>query len=211
MSLTRNQRKMKRDRLAYAFTFAIVMMALLAYIFIFATTVVHNKEVDETTKAQPSVTVSSGATATQFVTPVESIPVVIVEDEADELEIEAQMPEFGYNYEYVVGVVAAECRGEPYEGQLAVAQCIRTTAERRMLTPEEVVKLPNRYASPCTNSSDLDLVRDACCDTFVHGVSATDEPIEYFYSTRGGYVSNWHENNLEFVMEIGNHRFFKER
>lgn len=123
---------------------------------------------------------------------------------------EAQMPEFGYDYGYVCAVVAAECRGEPYEGQLAVAQCIRTTAERKMLTPEEVVKLPNRYTDPCTYAPDIELVRDACCDVFVHGISATDEPIEYFYSTVGGFVSEWHENNLEFVMEIGNHRFFKE-
>jgi hypothetical protein len=79
-----------------------------------------------------------------------------------------------------------------------------------MLTPEEVVKLPNRYADPCTYASDIELVRDACCDVFVHGISATDEPIEYFYSTVGGFVSEWHENNLEFVVEIGNHRFFKE-
>ena len=123
---------------------------------------------------------------------------------------EAQMPEFGYDYGYVCAVVASECRGEPYEGQLAVAQCIRTTAERKWLTPEEVVKLHNRYADPCTYASEIELVRDACCDVFVHGISATDEPIEYFYSTVGGFVSEWHENNLEFVMEIGNHRFFKE-
>ena len=210
MSLTRNQRKARRDRIAYGVTFATLVLALLAYLLIFATTVVHNQESVEEPPVEPAI--SSGATVVPFITPVAEIPVAIETEDFDyEVDTEAQMPEFGYDYEYVVGVVAAECRGEPYEGQLAVAQCIRTTAERRMLTPEEVVKLPNRYASPCTNSSDLDLVRDACCDTFVHGISATDEPIEYFYSTRGGYVSNWHENNLEFVMEIGNHRFFKER
>ena len=140
------------------------------------------------------------------------LPTVTFEPEiSDEVaHKEAQMPEFGYDYAYVVSVVAAECKGEPYEGQLAVAQCIRTTAERRWITPEEVVKLPNRYADPCTYAPDIELVRDACCDAFVHGISATDEPIEYFYSTVGGFVSVWHENNLEFVMEIGNHRFFKE-
>ena len=29
------------------------------------------------------------------------------------------MPEFGYDYDYVVRVVAAESRGDLYEGQLA--------------------------------------------------------------------------------------------
>ena len=128
-----------------------------------------------------------------------------------ECEKEAQLPEFGYDFDYVVGVVAAESRGEPYEGQVAVAQCILETSEKRMMTPEEVVKMKNRYASPCKTQEGKDLVMDACIDVFIHGEKAFDEPIEYFYSTRGGFVSDWHENNLEYVATIGNHKFFKER
>lgn len=124
---------------------------------------------------------------------------------------EAQLPEFGYDFDYVVGVVAAESRGEPYEGQAAVAQCILETSEKRMMTPEEVVKMKNRYAIPCETQEEKDLVMDACIDVFIHGEKAFDEPIEYFYSTRGGFVSDWHENNLEYVATIGNHKFFKER
>lgn len=124
---------------------------------------------------------------------------------------EAQLPEFGYDFDYVVGVVAAESRGEPYEGQVAVAQCILETSEKRMMTPEEVVKMKNRYASPCETQEEKDLVMDACIDVFIHGEKAFDEPVEYFYSTRGGFVSDWHENNLEYVATIGNHKFFKER
>ena len=128
-----------------------------------------------------------------------------------ECEKEAQLPEFGYDFDYVVGVVAAESRGEPYEGQVAVAQCILETSEKRMMTPEEVVKMKNRYASPCETQEEKDLVMDACIDVFIHGEKAFDEPIEYFYSIRGGFVSDWHENNLEYVATIGNHKFFKER
>ena len=124
---------------------------------------------------------------------------------------EAQLPEFGYDFDYVVGVVAAESRGEPYEGQVAVAQCILETSEKRMMTPEEVVKMKNRYASPCKSEDEKNLVIDACIDVFIHGEKALDEPIEYFYSTCGGFVSDWHENNLEYVATIGNHKFFKER
>ena len=140
------------------------------------------------------------------------------EQELDEsiVQQEARMPEFGYDYEYVMRVVAAESRGEPYEGQLAVAQCIRETSERTMMTPEEVVKQINsngtrQYAQPVDLSVVTDSVRDACCDVFVLGVSATDEPIRYFYSTASGFYSAWHENSLEYVMTIGNHRFFRER
>lgn len=128
-----------------------------------------------------------------------------------ECEKEAQLPEFGYDFDYVVGVVAAESRGEPYEGQVAVAQCILETSKKTLLNPEEVVKMKNRYASPCKTQEEKDLVMDACIDVFIHGEKAFDEPIEYFYSTRGGFVSDWHENNLEYVATIGNHKFFKER
>ena len=128
-----------------------------------------------------------------------------------ECEKEAQLPEFGYDFDYVVGVVAAESRGEPYEGQVAVAQCILETSRKQMITPEEVVKMKNRYASPCKSEDEKNLVIDACIDVFIHGGKALDEPIEYFYSTCGGFVSDWHENNLEYVATIGNHKFFKER
>ena len=124
---------------------------------------------------------------------------------------EAQLPEFGYDFDYVVGVVAAESRGEPYEGQVAVAQCILETSKKRMMTPEEVVKMKNRYASPCKSEDEKNLVINACIDVFIHGEKAIDEPIEYFYSTCGGFVSDWHENKLEYVATIGNHKFFKER
>ena len=126
-------------------------------------------------------------------------------------DVEAKIPEFGYDFDYVVGVVTAESRGEPYEGQIAVAQCILETSQKTLATPEEVVKIKNRYASPCENQEEKELVIDACIDVFVHGKKAFNEPVEYFYSTCGGFVSNWHESNLEYVGTIGNHKFFKER
>lgn len=198
MSKTRNERIQSRNYILLI----ILLLLMLCNIFVMLYRyLVWQRETEVSPNPVTEVTV-----------PIEVVhSVQIIPDIPEEVaQQEAQMPEFGYDYGYVCAVVAAECRGEPYEGQLAVAQCIRTSAERKMMTPEEVVKLPNRYADPCTYAPDIELVRDACCDVFVHGISATDEPIEYFYSTVGGFVSEWHENNLEFVMEIGNHRFFKE-
>lgn len=144
--------------------------------------------------------------------PVQLIPCVSeVEIDPVVVQQEAQVPEFGWDYEYVLRVVAAECRGEPYEGQLAVAQCIYNTAEARNMTPEEVVKEANQYASPVSLDLVTESVRNACCDVFVLGNFLTDEPIRFFYSTRNGFVSKWHENNLEYVMTIDNHKFFKEK
>lgn len=144
--------------------------------------------------------------------PVQLIPCVSeVEIDPVVVQQEAQVPEFGWDYEYVLRVVAAECRGEPYDGQLAVAQCIYNTAEARNMTPEEVVKEANQYASPVSLELVTESVRNACCDVFVLGNFLTDEPIRFFYSTRNGFVSKWHENKLEYVMTISNHKFFKEK
>ena len=205
MSRTRNERK--RDR-TYVLALTVIVAAIVTIVLSVVYLLGQHDAVREPMQ-QPEVVAK--AIPTEILVHNNPEPKEVQELEESMVQQEARMPEFGYDYEYVLRVVAAESRGEPYEGQLAVAQCIRTTAERRMLTPEEVVKMPNRYADPCTYAPDIELVRDACCDAFVHGISATDEPIEYFYSTVGGFVSEWHENNLGFVMEIGNHRFFKER
>lgn len=114
-----------------------------------------------------------------------------------------------YDYEYVLRVVAAECRGEPYEGQMAVAQCILNTAWARSMTPEEVVKEKNQYAKPVSNLEHIELVREACDAVFFRGETVTDEPIRFFYATRNGFVSEGHERRYEFVMQIGDHKFFK--
>lgn len=111
--------------------------------------------------------------------------------------------------EYVERVVAAESRGESIEGQMAVAQCIRTTAEVTGQTPEQVVKVKNQYAQPVSASEVTDSVREACYRVFYIGESVVDDDIRYFYATTGDFYSAWHEENLEYVTSIGNHKFFK--
>lgn len=206
MSRTRNERKRYRT---YILALTMIVAAIVTIVLSVAYLMWQHDAVVEPT--QQSEVVAK-------VIPTEIIVHNDFEQELDEslVQQEARMPEFGYDYEYVMRVVAAESRGEPYEGQLAVAQCIRETSERTMMTPEEVVKQVNsngtrQYAQPVDISVVTDSVRDVCCDVFVLGVYATDEPIRYFYSTASGFYSAWHENNLEYVITIGNHRFFKER
>lgn len=126
----------------------------------------------------------------------------------------AQLPATSYDFDYVTRVVAAECRGEPYEGQLAVAQTILERSCATYLNPEEVVKQSvngvRQYAEPVAQELVTESVYNACVEAVIYGRGATDEPIQYFYSVVGGFYSSWHENNLEFVVQIGNHRFFKE-
>lgn len=209
MSRTRNERKIYRT---YILALTVIVAAMATIVLSVAYILGQHDAVVEPTQ-QPEVTAK--VIPTEIIVHNDAEPKEAQELEEYLAQQEASMPEFGYDYDYVMRVVAAESRGEPYEGQLAVAQCIRETSERTTMTPEEVVKQVNpngtrQYAQPVDISVVTDSVRDACCDVFVHGISATDEPIRYFYSTASGFYSAWHENSLEYVTTIGNHRFFKE-
>lgn len=117
--------------------------------------------------------------------------------------------EIGWDFDYVVRVVGAEARGEPWEGKLAVCQCIQETAERTGKTPYEVVQ--KGYASPVGRDvmDGMEDVNEACLLVFLNGYKPFAEPIQYFYSTANGFYSEWHESQV-FCFEIGSHRFFKE-
>ena len=210
MSRTRNERK--RDR-TYIFALTVIVAAIVTIVLSVAYLLGQHDEVVESTQQSEVV---AKVIPTEILVHNDPEPKEVQELEESLVQQEARMPEFSYDYEYVMRVVAAESRGEPYEGQLAVAQCIRETSECTTMTPEEVVKQVNpngtrQYAQPVDLSVVTDSVRDACCDVFVHGISATEEHIRYFYSTASGFYSAWHENSLEYVTTIGNHRFFKEK
>lgn len=117
--------------------------------------------------------------------------------------------EIGWDFDYVVRVVGAEARGEPWEGKLAVCQCIQETAERTGKTPYEVVQ--KGYASPISHdvTDGMEDVNEACLLVLLNGYKPFKEPIQYFNSTRNGFYSKWHESQ-DFCYEIGSHRFFKE-
>ena len=213
MSKTRNELRRLRLLLAIHITLSMFIAALLLYCYI-ATQ--HSSDAQDYTTYSENTTEQANVEQEQVAEEPERVATdsdANAGDVAHDKE-EARMPEFGYDYEYVVRVVAAESRGEPYEGQLAVAPCIAETAKRSLLNPEEVVKQVNKngtrqYAQPIAESEVTQSVRDACLDVFVYGYCATDEPIQYFYSTKNGFYSKWHENSLEFVVQIGNHKFFK--
>lgn len=118
--------------------------------------------------------------------------------------------EIGWDFDYVVRVVGAEARGEPWEGKLAVCQCIQETAKRTGKTPYEVVQ--KGYASPVGRDvmDGMEDVNEACLLVFLNGYKPFAEPIQYFYSTANGFYSEWHESQV-FCYEIGGHRYFKAR
>lgn len=112
-----------------------------------------------------------------------------------------------WDYSYVVRVVGSEARGEPFEGIVAVAQCIADTAERTGMTPEEVVRQPGQYAKPMQDYifDGCETVNEACLLVFACGERAVDDNIEFFKTV--SCKSAWHDS-LRYVTTIGNHQFY---
>lgn len=108
---------------------------------------------------------------------------------------------------HIEAVVAAESRGEDFDGQCLIAQCILNTIEATGKTVYDVLYEPRQYASP--NYDEHHLVSEAVSAVFDDGYEVTEEPVRYFYAPARCY-SEWHEENLVFIQEHGGHRFFKE-
>ena len=109
--------------------------------------------------------------------------------------------------EIVARVVHAEAAGEGHDGQALVAQCILNTAEATGMRPDQVVLEPKQYAAPAKEASNE--VKEAVTAVFLDGYEVTAEPVRYFYAP-ARCESTWHETALNFVLEHGGHRFFKQ-
>lgn len=102
-------------------------------------------------------------------------------------------------------IVAGESMGEPYDGQVGVAQCILNACLKDGLQPSEVRE---KYKYSGWHNEPSESVKNAVSAVFDDGYKVTDEYILYFYAPK--YTkSAWHESQ-DFVMEIGGHRFFAE-
>lgn len=102
-------------------------------------------------------------------------------------------------------VVMAEAGAEPFEGQIAVAQCILNACERESKRPDEIVI---EYQYTDNRPDPTDEVKAAVSAVFDDGETVTDAEILYFYAP-ALVKSEWHESQI-YVMTIGGHRFFGE-
>lgn len=100
-------------------------------------------------------------------------------------------------------VVMAEAGAEPYEGQIAVAQCILNACERENMRPDEIVV---EYQYTDKRPEPTDKVKAAVSAVFDYGETVTDREILYFYAP-ALCESEWHEAQ-DYVMTVGGHRFF---
>ena len=130
-----------------------------------------------------------------------------VEIEVEEV-IEEKEPYFylsDYERQVVEYIVTGESIGEPYEGQVAVAQCILNAALKDGIQPSEV---RTKYKYSGWNTNPTDSVKQAVSAVFDDGYTVTDEKIMYFYAPK--YSKGRFHNTQKFIMEIGGHRFFAE-
>jgi len=107
--------------------------------------------------------------------------------------------------ELIASVVMAEAGGEPFAGQVAVAQCILNASEKDGIRPDEAVA---RYKYATSRPEPTGSVMDAVAAVFDKGWYVTTEPILYFYAP-ARVASDWHESQ-QFVININGHRFFAE-
>ena len=107
--------------------------------------------------------------------------------------------------EMVERVVAAEARGESFEGQAAVAEVIYNRCINRCLSVEEVIWADKQFAYPYGGEISQD-TKEAVAAVFDYELLNLDGA-EYFHAD---YVlPSWTED-MEEVCRIGGHIFYKE-
>lgn len=141
------------------------------------------------------------------------MPEIAIDETKEDYDyvVATEYAEFGFDFDYVVRVVGAECRGEPEEGIKAVCEVIANRAELYGMTPEEVVKQRSngvrQFTDPMPDEffSNGELVNELCLLTFACGEMWFDEPITAFCTV--DCESAWHES-LNYCFTIGNHSFY---
>lgn len=124
-------------------------------------------------------------------------------------------PENTYTYEIseterlcILEVLIGECRGESFIGQMAVAQCIRDTAEYYGIRPDEVIERFAYYKGDISMVDEQvqEVLNLAIDNVFTKGVRVTPSRIMFFYNP-DKVKSKWHESQ-KYVITIDHHKFF---
>lgn len=129
---------------------------------------------------------------------------------APEPTVSAQIPTARYRLtaderELICEVVMAESGIEPFDGKMAVSQCILNACEKTGKRPAEIVE---EYGYTDRRVEPNEDVKRAVSAVFDSGEVATDAEILYFYAPEL-CQSIWHESQT-YVCTIGGHRFFEE-
>ena len=105
--------------------------------------------------------------------------------------------------ELICEVVMAESGGEPYLGQMAVAQCILNAAKNDNIRPAEVIE---EYQYTSDRKPPSESVRDAVSAVFDRGEVAVEADILWFYAPALVTETPWHETQ-NYICTIAGHKF----
>jgi spore germination cell wall hydrolase CwlJ-like protein len=103
-------------------------------------------------------------------------------------------------------IVASEARGEPIEGIMAVAQCIRDRSQLWGMTVTEVCLAPGQFAAPYQGEISPEVVQ-AVWAVFDEGMSVLEAPTTHFHAD---YVSPYWTADKVSRGSIGAHLFYGE-
>lgn len=106
--------------------------------------------------------------------------------------------------EMIERVVAAEARGESFEGQAAVAEVIYNRCINRCQSVEEVIWADKQFAHPYGGEISQD-TKEAVAAVFDYELLNLDGA-EYFHAD---YVTPYWAEDMEEVCRIGGHIFYK--
>lgn len=196
------QRKRDYTRL-YTLLIALLLTAVVAIVVYAKGEETTPRSTQETPQHQTQVAPtqkSAPASSSKYIAPI-----------PEPTQKEEEEPEV-YRYELtdaerwlVASVVTAEAGGEPYEGMMAVAQCILQASEDDGIRPTEAV-VEYKYTKRRPEPSEKAL--RAVSAVFDEGRVVTAQAIKYFYAPALVY-SEWHETQ-DYVLTIAGHKFFKE-
>lgn len=109
-----------------------------------------------------------------------------------------------YQRTIIEKAVMAESGTEPYLGVIAIAQCLRESAEYEGLDP---VTILTKYQWTSARVTPNEKVKRAVAAVFDYGIRITDSRIMFFYAPH--LTSNrGHETMFKFVFQISKVRFF---
>ena len=123
-------------------------------------------------------------------------------------DYDSMWPEYD---KYVVEcIVAGEAKGEPIEGKMAVAQCLKNAMIKESLSAADV-RTQYQYSGwdEDLQNSNPDCWAEVCeavTRVFDCNETVTDKPILYFYAPKR-VKSSWHES-LNCGLVVAGHRFF---
>jgi N-acetylmuramoyl-L-alanine amidase len=100
-------------------------------------------------------------------------------------------------------VVAAEARGEPYEGIMAVAEAVINRSKLWDMGIAEVLTAPNQFAEPY-GGEIADDVKRAVADALA-GIKVFRDPITHFHPVS---ETPWWAEKRRYAGQIGAHKFY---